>query len=328
MAFSGTVSQTVFNTRRVIESAVRRCKLSAEQLSAEAVDIANNQLYLMLSEWANSGYQLWTIEKQIYPLYNGVGDVALDLGTIEVLNGNLRSLQPVTGTNTTSSTIVSTDFTSATFVSTVGVRWGAAAVPIALERSDDGLSWTTVQTATPTAASGQLTWFDLVSVIASRFIRVRATSGTLTTTQVIWGNTPSEIPLAQLNRDDYTSLPNKAMQSSRPLQYWFDRQVRQPVMRLWPVPNAAAETQQLVLWRRRHIMDVGTMAQEIEVPQRWYEAVVAGLAAKLALELPEADGALIPMLDAKAATALNTAQQEERDTGPITIAPAIGAYTR
>lgn len=326
MAFSGTVSTTVFDTRRVIESATRRCKLTAEQITAETVDIAKNQLFLMLSEWANKGYQLWTVEKQIYPLYRGVADVVMDLGTIEILNGNLRTLQAVAGTDTVSAAIFSTDFADATFVSTVGLKWSAAAVPIALERSDDGLSWTTVQTASPTAAAGQWTWLDLDSVVAARFVRVRATSGTLGLTQVSWGNTPSEIPLGVLNRDDYTSLPNKAMLGTRPLQYWFDRRSRQPVMKLWPVPNN--ETQQLVVWRRRHIMDVGSMTQEIEVPQRWYEAVVAGLAAKLVLELIDADDSRSPMLDAKAATALYDAQQEERDTGPIMIAPAIGAYTR
>jgi hypothetical protein len=131
-----------------------------------------------------------------------------------------------------------------------------------------------------------------------------------------------------MNRDDYTSLPNKFFQSSRPLQFWFDRQVRQPIMHMWPVPNSAATTSQLVIWRQRYIMDVGSMTQEVEVPQRWYEALVAGLAAKMSMEIIEVDPAIIPMLDQKAAVALNIAQMEERDNSPMTIAPNIGMYTR
>jgi hypothetical protein len=98
-------------------------------------------------------------------------------------------------------------------------------------------------------------------------------------------------------------------------------------MRLWPVPNADAETSQIVLWRQRQIMDVGTLTEELEVPQRWYEAVVSLLAAKLAFEIPEVDASLIPLLDQKASQALYMARMEERDNSPITIAPNISMYT-
>ena len=100
---------------------------------------------------------------------------------------------------------------------------------------------------TPSAVAGQWTWFDLDSSVAARYFRVLATSGTLGFSQIYLGNMPTEIPLARINRDDYTNLPNKSFQSSRPLQFWFDRQVNQPVMRLWPVPNAQASLNQIVL---------------------------------------------------------------------------------
>jgi hypothetical protein len=328
MAFSNTVSQTVFNTRRVIDNAIRRCKLTAQQISAEHIDVANDQLYLFLSDLANQGAPLWCIEKQIYPLYDGVGDITMADGTVDILNSNFRTLQPVTGVNTDTSTTRTVAFTTDIFVSTVGVYWTAAAVPIALERSDDGVTWFTIQTETPTAVAGEWTWFDLDSSIATPYFRVRATTGTLNFSQIYLANTPTEIPLARMNRDDYTNLPNKAFQSNRPLQYWFDRQVNNPIMHMWPVPNEAATVCQIVVWRQRYIMDVGTMTQDVEVPQRWLEAIVAGLAAKMALELVEVDVGLIPILDQKAASALYIAQMEERDNSPMMIAPNISPYTR
>jgi hypothetical protein len=328
MAFSNTVSQTNFNTRRVIDNAIRRCKLSAQQITAEYIDIANDQLYLFLSDLANQGAPLWCIEKQIYPLYDGVGDITMTDGTVDILNSNFRWLQQVTGTNVDTSTTRTVTFTTDIFVANVGIYWTAAAVPIALERSDDGAIWTTIQTETPTATAGQWTWFDLDSSVAARYFRVRATSGTLSFSQIYLANTPTEIPLARMNRDDYTNLPNKAFQSDRPLQYWFDRQVNNPIMHMWPVPNEAATVCQIVVWRQRYIMDVGTMTQDIEVPQRWLEAIVSGLAAKMALELVEVDVNLIPILDQKAAIALNIAQMEERDNSPMMIAPNISPYTR
>ena len=328
MAFSNTVSQTNFNTRRVIDNAIRRCKLSAQQITAEYIDIANDQLYLFLSDLANQGAPLWCIEKQIYPLYDGVGDITMTDGTVDILNSNFRWLQQVTGTNVDTSTTRTVTFTTDTFVANVGIYWTATAVPIALERSDDGAIWTTIQTETPTATAGQWTWFDLDSSVAARYFRVRATSGTLSFSQIYLANTPTEIPLARMNRDDYTNLPNKAFQSDRPLQYWFDRQVNNPIMHMWPVPNEAATVCQIVVWRQRYIMDVGTMTQDVEVPQRWLEAIVSGLAAKMALELVEVDVNLIPILDQKAAIALNIAQMEERDNSPMMIAPNISPYTR
>jgi hypothetical protein len=277
---------------------------------------------------ANQGAPLWCIEKQIYPLYEGVGDITMTDGTVDILNSNFRTLQPVTGTNVDTSTTRTVTFTTEIFVANVGIYWTAAAVPIALERSDDGAIWTTIQTETPTATAGQWTWFDLDSSVAARYFRVRATSGTLSFSQIYLANTPTEIPLARMNRDDYTNLPNKAFQNNRPLQYWFDRQVNNPIMHMWPVPNDAATVCQIVVWRQRYIMDVGTMTQDIEVPQRWLEAIVSGLAAKMALELAEVDVNLIPILDQKAAIALNIAQMEERDNSPMMIAPNISPYTR
>lgn len=328
MAFSNTVSQTNFNTRRVIDNAIRRCKLTAQQITAEHIDIANDQLYLFLSDLANQGAPLWCIEKQIYPLYDGVGDITMTDGTVDILNSNFRWLQEVSGTNVDTSTTRTVTFTTDTFVANTGILWSAAAVPIALERSDDNLTWTTIQTETPTASAGEWTWFDLDSSVAARYFRVRATSGTLGFSQIYLANTPTEIPLARMNRDDYTNLPNKAFQSNRPLQYWFDRQVNNPIMHMWPVPNLAATVCQIVVWRQRYIMDVGTMTQDVEVPQRWLEAIVSGLAAKMALELVEVDVNLIPILDQKAAIALNIAQMEERDNSPMMIAPNISPYTR
>jgi hypothetical protein len=328
MAYSNTVSQTVFDTRKVMENAFRRCRVRPEMITAEYVSVANDQLYLLLSDLANMGAPLWCIEKQILPLYDGEGYITLDTKVVDILNSNLRQLQTVTGTNTTTATTRTIDFGGATFVTTVGVKWSAAAVPIALERSVDGIVWTTIQTETPIAVAGEWTWYDLESSVATEFFRVRATSGSLNFLEIYTGNTPTEIPLARMNRDDYTNLPNKSFQSNRPLQFWYDRLIPNPVMRLWPVPNSGAITSQIVLWVQRYIMDVGTMTQQVEVPQRWYEAIVAMLASKLALEIAEVETSLIPLLDQKANVALYTAQAEERDNSPMMMAPNIAVYTR
>ena len=331
MATSGTVSTTQFTTRQVIDHAFRRCRLGAQQITSEMIDVANDQLYLILSNLANRGVQLWCIEKLIMPLYEGNGAVTLPLGTVDVLNTNLRTLQEVTGTETTSSTTVTMVVSGGTTLTTVGILWSAAAVPFVIEQSVTGSTWTSVpteeSTTAPTQVAGEWLWVDFNATTTNNYFRVRATSGTLSATDVYFGNTPTEIPIARLNRDDYTALPNKFF-LGRPLQFWFDRQLNQPIMHLWPVPNAAATTQQIVLWRHRYIQDVGTMVQELDVPQRWFDAIVALLASKLAEETPEVDANLMPILEAKAEKALAQAENEERDNSPIYWAPLISSYTR
>ena len=328
MAFSETVSQTNFDTRKVIDHAFRRCKLNAQQITSEYIDTANDQLYLLLSNLANQGVPLWCIEKLIIPLYSGTGDITLPTSIVDILNSNLRYLLPVTGTDSDTSTTHTTAFGTLTFVSTVGILWTQPAVPIAIEQSLDNITWTTIVTETPTVGAGEWSWYDLPTSTNTNYFRVRALSGTLGFSQVYYGNTPTEIPLARLNRDDYTNLPNKAFQSNRPLQYWFDRQIPNPIMHLWPVPNDGASTYQLTLWCHRYIMDVGTMTQNIEVPQRWYSAIVSGLADLLAQEIVEVDPSMMMPLAQRAAMDLATAQSEERDNSPIMWAPNIAMYTR
>lgn len=328
MAYSGTVSQTTFDTRRVIEHAARRCRIPAQLLTSEHVSIATEALYLLMSELPNKGLQLWAVQKSLYPLYDGVGAISTDAGTIDILNANLRTPQEAVGAVSSSPSESVTTFDAGAAVATVGLLWSAASVGVEFSRSDDGLTWTVIQAEVPSAAAGEWTWYDLGSVVTAKYFRVRATSGSLSLGRLFLGSSPTEIPLGPLSRDDWTSLPNKTAKSTRPLQYWLDRQSPAPVMRLWPVPNAAATVSQVVVWAKRHLMDVGTMTQSVEVPQRWYEAIVAMLAAKLALELPDVDPSVIPLLDQKAAEALYTAQQEEREGGPTVLVPNISAYTR
>ena len=330
MAVSGTVSTTVFNTRKVVDHAYRRCRIPPEGISSEQISFALDTLYLILSMLANRGLQLWCIQSYLMPLYQAQGLMTLPNGVVDILNTNLRTVEVLnaTTTNTTTSTTYQTIFSAATQVTTVGIEWSGASTSYALETSSDGAAWTTLETeANPNAVAGNVTWVDIQGSLATLYFRVRATTGTLNQTQVILANTPNEIPMARLNRDDYVNLPNKAFQG-RPLQFWVDRLLNAPVLYLWPVPSAQFVTAQVVVWVKRYIMDVGTMTQEIEIPQRWYDAIVYVLASRLAEETPTVDPQMIAILDQKAQRALLEAENEERDDSPIYLTPNIAVYTR
>jgi hypothetical protein len=321
---------TVFNTRKVIDHAYRRCRIPPEGISSEQIDFALDTLYLVLSMLANRGLQLWCIERYLMPLYEAQGLITMPNGIVDILNTNLRTIEVVNEntTDTTTSTTYTTIFPAQTQVTVIGIEWSGASTSYALETSNDGTTWTTLSTQdNPNATAGMVTWVDVQGSLATTYFRVRATTGVLNQTQVIFANTPNEIPMARLNRDDYVNLPNKTFEG-RPLQFWCDRQLNNPVLYLWPVPSAQFVTAQVVVWVKRYIMDVGTMTQEIEVPQRWYDSIVYVLASRLAEETPTVDPQMIAILDQKAQRSLLEAENEERDDSPIYLTPNIAVYTR
>jgi hypothetical protein len=321
---------TVFNTRKVIDHAYRRCRIPPEGISSEQISFALDTLYLILSMLANRGLQLWCIERYLMPLYQAQGLITMPNGIVDILNTNLRTVGVVNQNtnNTTTSTTYTTIFPTVIQVTTIGIEWSGASTSYALETSDNGTTWTTLATeSNPNATANTVTWVDVQGALATSYFRVRATSGTLNQSQVILANTPNEIPMARLNRDDYVNLPNKAFEG-RPLQFWVDRLLNAPVLYLWPVPSAQFVTAQVVVWVKRYIMDVGTMTQEIEVPQRWYDAIVYVLASRLAEETPTVDPQMIAILDQKAQRSLLEAENEERDDSPIYLTPNIAVYTR
>ena len=326
MAFSGNVSAATFNALKVVDHAFRRCRLPAQKITAEMQAYALENLYLLLSELASIKTPSWCIEKLVLPFYENQPIVTLPIGTVEVLNANYRTIQPVTGTAVTATLSWTVTFDSDTTVDVVGIEWAGVAVAVTFQVSDDNATWTTVGTSSATAAAGEITWTDISAARAYLYFRFTSTDP-LSLATVTLGNSPQEIPMGMLNRDTYVAQSNKVF-PGRPNSYWFQRDTPQPSMNLWPAPNLAAEAAQLVVWRHRHIMDTENLQQDVEVPQRWLDAVVCGLASKVGQETPEVDINLLPLLDQKWLAARQVAFDGDNDGSPTFIQPAIGCYTR
>jgi hypothetical protein len=130
--------------------------------------------------------------------------------------------------------------------------------------------------------------------------------------------------MSNMNRDTYETLPNKNS-SGVPLQYLFDKQIN-PVIRLWPVPNDVYA--QVTFTRQRYVQDVGSLQDKLEVPERWFEAIIWRLAESCSFEFPNVDPARIELCVAKAQKAVEEAEDGETDGSPIYISPNISAYTK
>ena len=326
MAFSGNVSVATFNALKVVDHAFRRCRLPAQAISAEMQEYALESLSLFLSDLANVKTPSWCIERLILPFYENQPLVALPAGTVEVLNANYRVIQQLTGATTFTGTEYKVLFDDLTVVSTVGVKWAADSVPLTFQVSTDGLVWTTVGGTEVAASAGEIVWTDISGALAYNYFRITSTSEILAV-DITLGNMPQEIPFGVLNRDTYVAQSNKIF-PGRPNSFWFQRDIPQPVMHIWPAPFLAAEAAQLIVWRHRHIMDTENLQQEVEIPQRWLTAIVDGLAAKVAAETASVDINLVPMLEQKAAMSVQRAFDGDNDGSPIFINPGIGCYTK
>jgi len=335
MAYSGNIGVKTFNALKVVDHAFRRCRLPAQAITSEMQEYALDSLAFMLDELANIRAPAWCIQKQILPLYENTPIVTLPRGTVNVLNLNLNVLQDLSGTVTTTNTSYFVNFTTPSVVNFIGIKWSALAIPVTFQTSSDNINWTTVGTSTglnlstaSTAVAGEIVWSEINGALAKQYFRIISTDGasTISFTSITLGNMPSSIPMGILNRDNYVNQSNLVF-AGRPSSFYYQRDIPQPVVNLWPAPNAASEKNQLVLWRQRQIMDTDNLQQEIEIPNRWLEAVINGLAARVCAETPSADAQLMPMLDAKAAMSMQRAWDGDNDGSPIQINPGIGAYT-
>jgi hypothetical protein len=75
-------------------------------------------------------------------------------------------------------------------------------------------------------------------------------------------------------------------------------------------------------------MDTQNLRQEVEVPQRWLEAIIDGLSARVAAETPQVDLQVMAVREQKAAMSLQRAWDGDNDGSPIQINPGIGVYTK
>jgi hypothetical protein len=350
MSTSGTVSTTVITVQSLIDSGARRAGKLAEELTIEQVNAAKQSLYYLLSNLVNRGIQYWCIDKHVLGMKPNQYEYYLPASVNDVLNANYRTVTQNTSNPVSSSGTVSYAFdgvytnicqltnntgyigissSNPLYIATIGILPAiTGTVNYQIQYSQDNTTWVTLTTPTTTSwVAGTWIYNDLDPSASAPYWRILQTSGSnMGVYQTVFGSNPTEIPLARMNRDDYTNLPNKNFLNNYPLQYWLNRTIPQPIMTLWPTPQIYSP--QIVAWCSRYIQDVGSLSGSIEIPQRWYLPIQNGLAHQMAMELPQVDPTRIAYCEAQWEKYWSQAEQEERDKSPIYFAPNISPYTR
>lgn len=351
MAYSGTTNQTKISVAQLIEYAFREAGKTAEEQTPEYIDAAKQALYYILQNSSNRGVNLWLLENQLYGTVTDQQTITLPESTIDVREANwvYTVIPGITAALPTSNTTAQNAFaqnldlvaTASTPNNWIGagytggqrvfyVGWnsyGTSTYNFAFETSDDGVTWTTRETFPEvTLTDRQWQYYPITTTPLYNYYRLRETVATgFSVRQIVFSTSQQVIPLARLNRDDYWNLPNKQFPSVRSLQYWFDRQI-EPSMYLWPIPNNDFQLFQLIV--EKQPQDVGSLTDQLYIPNRWVACIQKQLSHQLALQIPGTELARIQYLEQQANMWYEMAAAEERDKSPIYYQPNISYYTR
>ena len=325
MATSGTVATTTLDTAVLIDHAVRRCGLASSSQTPETVEIAKQNLYLLLLNLANRGLNLWCVENELYGLSTAQREYALNPGTLRLLNVIYSQNSRVTGTDTVAANSVTTDLAVATKVVRYGFKPTASFTDaVTFSYSTDGVTFTIAQSlASQDWVGGSWYWFDLDPTLEYQYFQV-ASATNFTLDEFYLCNTYTDSTMTQFNRDEWTQQSNKFNAGRPSTNYYFDKTVS-PTISLWPAPNNDYDV--VNMWRHRFVQDVGSLTQQVEVPQQWMEAIVWQLAARLAYELPGVDQGRRTEVVQASERFLADAELSETDGAPIYMFSNVDVYT-
>lgn len=132
-------------------------------------------------------------------------------------------------------------------------------------------------------------------------------------TRTLSGAQATDLMMSPISRAEYDAIPNKAQLGQRPFQYYFQRTIT-PRLYIWQAPQDVGIT--LFYHRMKIQEDAGAFTDSMDAPNRWMEAIAAGLAAKLAVKFaPDR----LEFLQGLADGAYGRAAAEDREKVPLRI---------
>jgi hypothetical protein len=269
-----TTGTSTFNLdiNDLIEEAFERC--GQELRTGYDFRTARRSLNLLTIEWANRGINLWTIEQGQLPLYPNQAIYSLPVDTIDLLDHVVR-----TGTGTNQIDISINRISESTYSTIPNKNATGRPIQVWINRQS-GESNTTTATLTSTIGSTDTTIAitGASSLPSAGFIKLdNETIGY----SAISGNNLLYCGRGQ----NGTTAASHTAGASVTLQ-------NLPNINIWPVPNQGAVGNAyytLVYWRMRRMQDAGTGTKTQDIPFRFIECMVAGLAYKMAMKLLKAE---------------------------------------
>lgn len=325
MSTSGTIGQTVVPTDRLLEHAILRIGLKGPQITPKLIQLAEENLFYLLLNLSSRGINLWLVTKYIIGLFPGKPTYVLPPGTIDVLPDSVvysQSKIPQSsfvnqGTSTVASlssavAIVRYGFMpTTTFTGTLTLLTDGAVVQQVLPSQD----W----------VAGTWYWLDNVIAVSSVTWTLTTSAASMVLSQFVLSSNQADQKITSFNRGEYVQQPNKNF-PGYPSTNWFFEKLVNPQITFWPVtPNSF---DQVTIWVNRQVMDIGTLTQEVEIPNRWLDPTIWMLARRLCYEAEDVDPARRAEVIAECDKIVFDGETGEGDHLPVRFAPQIRGYTR
>lgn len=317
-----TTGTSVFNldVNDLIEEAFERC--GQELRTGYNFRTARRSLNLLTIEWANRGINLWTIEEGQIPLYPNQAIYALPNDTIDLLDQVTRTNA---GVGTTQVDININRISESTY-STIPNKYAQGRpIQVWINRQSGETNATTALVSTQQVSTTDTTIYldDVTQIGAAGFIKL---DNEIISYSQLTQPSPSSTA-------GYISYCGRGQQNTIPAIHTIGTAVyvaRPPNINIWPVPNQGSignPFYMFVYWRMRRIQDTGTGVRTQDIPFRFLECMVAGLAYKMSLKLPDMDPNRIAMLKADYEQQFQLAADEDRDKANDRFVPRVLFYS-
>ena len=198
---------------------------------------------------------------------------------------------------------------------------------LTIEWSNRGINLWTIEQGQITMITGQATYDLPVDTIDLLDQVIRTNAGN--------ASNQTDININRISESTYSTIPNK-LTTGRPIQVWINRRsgateptgIKNPQINVWPTPSNPGDQYLFVYWRLRRIQDAGDGINTQDIPFRFLNAMIAGLAYYLSMKLPDMDPNRAMALKADYEQQFDLAAQEDREKASIRFVPRNFSYTR
>jgi hypothetical protein len=310
-----TTGQTAFNLdlTELVEEAFERC--GSELRSGYDFRTARRSINLMTIEWSNRGINLWTVEECAIPLVTNQGVYPVPADTIDILDMVTRT----SNASTSNQTDINLSRISESTYSTIPNKLtNGRPIQVWFNRQTsltNGAASTTVAAGSPiTATATTITLTSTAGLGSTGFIKID--SETIGYTNIS-GNQLVNCWRGQ----NGTTAATHAAGASVYIQ-------NLPCVNVWPTPDSGGGPYTLVYWRMRRLQDAGDGVNIQDIPFRFINCFVAGLAYMLSVKLQQVDPQRMMSLKADYEEQFALASTEDRETAPVRFVPRNLFYSR
>ena len=308
MATTGT-SAFNLDVNDLIEEAFERC--GQELRTGYDFRTARRSLNLLTIEWANRGINLWTIEQGQIPLYPSQIVYALPTDTIDLLDQVVR-----TGTGLNQQDININRISESTYSTIPNKNAQGRPIQVWINRqSGEDNATTATLTSAINATDTTIPVTGITQLASAGFVKIGSETISYS---AIDGNSLVYCARGQNGTTAASHTGGDAITNQN-----------LPCINIWPVPNQGSTGNPyytFVYWRMRRVQDAGTGTRTQDIPFRFLECMVAGLAYRMSVKLPNVDPNRVMALKTEYEQQWQLAADEDRDKASDRFVPRSMFY--